>query len=98
LRMEGLGRASAAKAVLGVRPEDVQVVSPKDQGTSLTAPIYSFELTGENTLVNVRAGNQLLSARADKEFAGDFDQLVGIRISPKRVFLFDASSRGRIVF
>jgi multiple sugar transport system ATP-binding protein len=98
LRIEGLGRASAAKAVLGVRPEDVQVVGPKDEGRSLTAPIYSVELTGENTLVNVRAGNQLLSARADKEFAGDFDQLVGIRISPKRVFLFDASSRDRIDF
>jgi multiple sugar transport system ATP-binding protein len=98
LRIQGLGRACAPNAVLGVRPEDVQVVSAQDEGTSLTAPIYSVELTGENTLVNVRAGNRLLSARADKDFAGDFDQLVGLRISSKRVFLFDASSQNRVDF
>jgi multiple sugar transport system ATP-binding protein len=98
LRVAGLGRASSQKAVLGVRPEDVQVVGSTDEGRSLTAPIYSVELTGENTLVNVRAGDRLLSARADKDFAGDFDQLVGIRMSPKRVYLFDAASQKRIDF
>ncbi|HVK93034.1 MAG TPA: ABC transporter ATP-binding protein, partial [Mycoplana sp.] len=89
-RVDGLGRTTAAKAVLGVRPEDVHVIDAGAADRSLAAPIYSVELTGENTLVSVPAGNRLLAARADKDFAGDFDQMVGIRIPPKRTFLFDA--------
>jgi multiple sugar transport system ATP-binding protein len=98
LAVGGLGKASAAKAVLGVRPEDVKVVSAQDKEANLVAPIFSVELTGESTLVSVPAGNRLLSVRADKEFAGDFDQAVGIRVNPQRVFLFDATSQNRIDF
>jgi multiple sugar transport system ATP-binding protein len=97
-RVERLGTTTAAKAVLGVRPEDVHVVDAADEGKNLTVPIYSVELTGENTLVSVPVGNRLLAARADKDFAGDFDHVIGIRIPPKRVFLFDASSQKRIDF
>jgi multiple sugar transport system ATP-binding protein len=96
LRVPGLGKANAKRAVLGVRPEDAHVVAPNDANANLQAPIYSVELTGESTLVSVRTGDQLVSLRADKEFAGDFDQQVGVRISPQRAFLFDAESRARI--
>jgi multiple sugar transport system ATP-binding protein len=98
LRVEGLGRVSAARAVLGVRPEDVKVVGPRDEEANLVAPIYSVELTGESTLVSVHAGDRLLSMRADKDYAGDFDQEVGVRVSTQRVFLFDAESQNRIDF
>ncbi len=45
LRIAGLGRANIARAVMGVRPEDVHVVSAKDETVNLVAPIYSAELT-----------------------------------------------------
>ncbi len=95
-RVGGLGKANARKAVLGVRPEDAHAVAPNAANSSLTAPIYSVELTGESTLVSVQAGDQLISLRADKEFAGDFDQQIGVAVSPQRVFLFDAESQARI--
>ena len=83
--------------MLGVRPEDVQVVGAKDAGANLAAPIYSVELTGESTLVSVHAGDRLLTMRADKNFAGDFDQMIGVRTTPERLFLFDRASERRIL-
>jgi multiple sugar transport system ATP-binding protein len=96
IRVAGLGKASARKAVLGVRPEDAHAVTPNASNASLTAPIYSVELTGENTLISVRAGDQIFSLRADKEFAGDFDQPIGVAVPQQRAFLFDAESQARI--
>jgi len=98
IRVGGLGRANVMRAVMGVRPEDVQVLAGNHGDANATAPIYSVELTGESTLVSVRAGDHLLTMRADKNFAGDFDQMVGVRIAPDRVFLFDRESENRVDF
>ncbi len=98
LKVKGLGRANVPRAVLGVRPEDVHVVAPRDSGASMTAPIYSAELTGESTLVSVRAGRQLLSMRADKNFAGQIDQRIGVKVAAGRAFLFDGESHNRVDF
>jgi len=98
LRVEGFNHANVARAVLGVRPEDIHVVGAKDSGINLAAPIYSVELTGESTFVSVHAGDRLLIMRADKNFDGDFDQMVGIKASPDRVFLFDRQTSNRVDF
>ncbi len=98
IRVEGFGRAVAKDAVLGIRSEDVAVVAPNAANANLTAPIYSVELTGESTHVTVRAGGRLMTVRADKEFAGEIDQDVGVHVAPQRAFLFDAASEKRIDF
>jgi multiple sugar transport system ATP-binding protein len=96
LRVEGLDRTNVAHAVMGVRPEDVHVVGARDEGVNLAAPIYSVELTGESTLVSIHVGNGLLTMRADKNFSGDFDQMIGVKASPDRVFLFDSQTQKRV--
>jgi multiple sugar transport system ATP-binding protein len=98
LRVEGLGRANVAKAVLGVRPEDAEVVDAKAAGANLVAPIYSSEMTGESTLVSVSTGGGLMTVRADKNYAGDIDQKIGVRIDAGRAFLFDRESQNRVDF
>ena len=95
-RVEGLNGANLAHAVLGVRPEDVQAVDVTGEGVNLVAPIYSVELTGESTLVSIHAGDRLVTMRADKNFSGDFDQMIGVKASPGRVFLFDAQTQKRV--
>jgi multiple sugar transport system ATP-binding protein len=96
LRVEGFKNATVPKAVIGVRPEDVKAVGAKEQGINLAAPIYSVELTGESTLVSVHAGEQLVTMRADKNFTGDFDQMIGVMANADRVFLFDQQSQARV--
>jgi multiple sugar transport system ATP-binding protein len=98
IRVGGLGCANVTRAVMGTRPEDVQVLAGKHAEANVIAPIYSVELTGESTLVSVRAGDNLLTMRADKNFIGDFDQLVSVRIMPERVFLFDRETQDRVDF
>ena len=98
VRIGGLGNANVAEAVLGIRPEDASVLPPGSRQANVTAPIYSVELTGESTFVTVRAGGALLVVRADKNFVGDFDEIVNIGIAPERAFLFDRRSRNRVDF
>lgn len=97
-RVEGLGRANVSRAVLGIRPEDVHVAEVKNAGVNLVAPIYSVELTGESTLVSLRMEGQLMTLRADKNFAGQIDQQIGVKVVADRAFLFDGESQNRVDF
>jgi multiple sugar transport system ATP-binding protein len=98
LRVGGLGRANIERAVMGVRPEDVTVLMDGTAERNLTAPVYSAELTGDSTLVSVRIGENLLTMRTDRNFRGDFDQLIGVRIPADRVYLFDQETQKRVDF
>jgi multiple sugar transport system ATP-binding protein len=98
VRVDGLGSANVASAVLGARPEDIHVLPAESAKANIVSPIYSVELTGESTLVTLRAGAALLTVRADKNFVGDFDQMVGVGFAPERVFLFDRQSQDRVDF
>ncbi|ASY65406.1 Glycerol-3-phosphate ABC transporter, ATP-binding protein UgpC (plasmid) [Sinorhizobium sojae CCBAU 05684] len=98
LRVGGAGRFDVRRAVLGARPEDIQVTSAEDPDVNLVAPIYSVELTGENTLVSLQLGGELITLRADKNFAGQIDQPVGVKIATDRMFLFDAETERRVYF
>jgi multiple sugar transport system ATP-binding protein len=98
LRVGGLGRANIERAVMGVRPEDVTVLMDGTAERNLTAPVYSAELTGDSTLVSVRIGENLLTMRTDRNFRGDFDQLIGVRIPADRVHLFDQETQKRVDF
>lgn len=98
LRVGGIGRANLSRAVLGVRPEDVHPANPSDADVNLVAPIYSVELTGENTLVSLRLGGQLMTLRADKNFTGQIDQQIGVKVAIDRVFLFNGETQDRVDF
>jgi multiple sugar transport system ATP-binding protein len=95
-RVGGFDRTNISQAVLGVRPEDVLVADADDADVNLVAPIYSVELTGENTLVSMRLGGQLMTLRADKNFNGQIDQEIGIKVASDRVFLFNGETQARV--
>jgi multiple sugar transport system ATP-binding protein len=98
LRVGDIGRANFSRAVLGVRPEDVHPAEAGDLDVNLVASIYSVELTGENTLVSLRLGGQLMTLRADKNFTGQIDQQIGVKVATDRVFLFNGETQDRVDF
>ncbi|QPB19698.1 sn-glycerol-3-phosphate ABC transporter ATP-binding protein UgpC [Rhizobium sp. 007] len=98
LRVSGIGRADVPRAVLGVRPEDIHATEVGDTDVNLVAPIYSVELTGENTLVSLRLGGQPMTLRADKNFSGQIDQQIGVKVATDRVFLFNGETEDRVDF
>jgi multiple sugar transport system ATP-binding protein len=80
--------------VLGVRPEDVQLC-PEGRG-DVQAPVFSFELTGDATLVTLRVGTHFLTARGSKDTRCPIGTMVSMRLPPDACFLFDAASQNRL--
>ena len=94
VRVGGVGGGTHASAILGVRPEDLSLVS--GDGAHFSAPIYSVELTGEATLVTVRLDEDFIAIRTDKNFGGRIDDSVDVRVATGRTFLFDSATEQRI--
>jgi multiple sugar transport system ATP-binding protein len=82
------------KAILGARPEDCAVVAP-GQG-HLAAGIYTVELIGDHTLVTAKAGQDFITVKAPKDFAGNTGEMVGITLTRDRLFVFDAATGARV--
>lgn len=96
VRVTGLKFASQANCILGVRPEDVSILN-KGKG-HVTAPLYSLEPTGDQTLVAVKNGEQMLVARAARNFRAEIDSPVILSFDLDRVFIFDGTTGDRIRF
>jgi multiple sugar transport system ATP-binding protein len=87
------GKATG-KVTFGIRPEDVSVAA-KGKG-HVNALLYSLEPTGDQTLVSVRLGEQLLVARADRDFRQAIDTPISLNFDVSRAYLFDGTTGDRI--
>ena len=90
--LTGLG--DCQQATLGVRPEDLELTQ-SENGTC-SGSVYSFELTGESTLVTVQLGDDLLTVRGPKEFRIGIDEAVGVRLVSEKCYLFDSATKQRL--
>ena len=91
-----LTRGDHEQCVLGIRPEDMEITRP---GYGIfSAKVYSFELTGESTLITVILGNERIIVRGPKDYRVEIDEQVGILLNPETCFLFDSETRQRIRF
>ena len=81
------------KVTLGFRAEDATVVA---QGGQITAPLYTIELLGDATMLTVRAGGQLVSVKAHKEYRAEIGDIVSFNIPAEICHAFDQESGERI--
>ncbi len=94
VRVTGLDYAPQENCIIGVRPEDVSILS-KGKG-HVTAPLYSLEPTGDQTLVAAKNGDQMLIARAGRNFRAAIDSPIIMQFDLERVFIFDGKTGERI--
>ena len=80
--------------VLGTRADDIDITEAHEGDLNL--PIYSFENTGENTLLTVQLGAQRIIARGERHLRKDQGDRIGIRLNPGHIYLFDAETGIRI--
>ena len=80
--------------VLGARADDIDITEAGNG--DLDVPIYSFENTGENTLLTVQLGAQRIIARGERHLRKDQGGRIGIRLNPGHIYLFDAETGIRI--
>lgn len=78
---------------LGFRAEDAEVI---EHSGDVNSNIYTLELLGDATMVSVRLGGALVSAKADKTFRAKIGDAISIRIQPQHCHLFHAETGGRI--
>jgi multiple sugar transport system ATP-binding protein len=81
-------------AVLGVRPEDCSIASV--QKGDLPAEIYTTELIGDHTLVTVKAGQDMLTVKAAKDFFAKSGEKVGVMLPKDKLFVFNADDGVRV--
>ncbi|MBV6659210.1 MAG: ABC transporter ATP-binding protein [Devosiaceae bacterium] len=88
------GYADTAYATLGFRPEDCTVVE-KGAG-QLDAPVYTFEMTGDQSLVTFRAGDKSLVVKMPNDFEVAADETAGISLPTSSACFFDQATGLRI--
>ena len=92
VRIAGLPELTSGPVTLGYRAEDAGL---SDDG-AITAPIYSLELLGDATMVTFRAGGELVSVKAPKDFRAEIGDTVSAHIPPEACHLFDAKTGERL--
>ncbi|UCE51343.1 MAG: ABC transporter ATP-binding protein [Desulfobacterales bacterium] len=95
-RIQKVGKGSHGDVILGVRPEDMKMVVSGQ--SHLEAILYSVELTGDQTIVTAKLGDDYFTVREDKEYEEAIDQHVKIWVDASKVFLFESSTGKRIRF
>jgi multiple sugar transport system ATP-binding protein len=92
----GALRRSGRKVILGVRPENLQVVLPGqsvDPRSVISARVEMVELLGGEALVHLSSGGAELTARLPAPLPATEGEL---RLTPTNIHLFDAETRDRL--
>ena len=80
--------------ILGIRPEDMSIVEGSE--FDFEASLYSIELTGDQTIVTLKSGTDLITIREDKEYENELNQNVKIKINSENIYFFESNSGERI--
>ena len=81
-------RANADQLTIGIRPEDIRVLTEPQDG-AIPATVYVTELMGNETFVFLSVGHNRLIARAPAEFRADVESPVWLRIASEKAHFFD---------
>ncbi len=79
--------------VLGQRPEDL-VACPPEEG-DLTGMVYSSELLGDSTLINVKLDSGLVAIKAAPEAGRPMNSAVGLRFDRSKLHWFEPDTGAR---
>lgn len=80
---------------VGVRPEDIAVVEAGRPG-ALNGEVYVVEPMGNETLVDVRVGDERLTLRASRGFTASIGSAVGVTFDAADACFFDSTGVTRV--
>ena len=89
-----LYRRAACRAAnvdaIGIRPEDLRLVASGTAG-ALGAEVYVVEPMGNETLVDLRIGEERLTARAARGFTAPIGSTIGVIFDPANACFFNSA-------
>jgi multiple sugar transport system ATP-binding protein len=80
---------AAGVSEVGIRPEDLSLVDP-GKG-AFAAEVYVVEPMGNETLVDLRVGEERLTVRTRRGFTAPIGSTIGVTFDPANASFFDAS-------
>ncbi|MEY4283563.1 MAG: hypothetical protein RL111_238 [Pseudomonadota bacterium] len=80
--------------VMGIRAEDVVLARPGQ--THFSAEVFTFELLGDASLVNIKLADQVFSIKVSKDVRLARGDLVDVHLPQDRLYWFDADSGERV--
>lgn len=83
--------APGRRITVGVRPEDLTVAEEAGTG-AIAGRIHSFQLLGNEILVQVKVGSEVVTLRTPGDTDWDLDREVRLWVEPRKVLVFDAAS------
>ena len=94
----GLKDGNWTDVALGVRAEDVRVVSAESPNMpgSFEATVQLLEPIGSDTFVELAAGPATIVARVNPDLPLEINQLVRAEMAPARIHLFERGEGNRI--
>ena len=93
IRVPGVSAIPDGRVTLGFRAEDAQIV---ESGGEVHAPVYSFELLGDASMVTVRSGGSTILIKTDKDYQALIGEPVHASVPATICHFFDAVSGERI--
>ncbi len=90
------GEVSDGKAILGVRPEHIEVVNAPEAGKTLEAHLDIIEPLGSNTLLWFNVGGVVVSALVPAEQEYKRGQNYNLQLQVNKASLFDSASEQRL--
>lgn len=78
---------------LGFRAEDAGIADAEGE---ISAPLYTIELLGDATMLTVRAGGELVSVKAHKDFRAEIGDNVSFRVPVAACHLFHHETGERL--
>jgi ABC-type sugar transport system ATPase subunit len=79
---------SAENLVLGIRPEDVKIHTRPDAGDLVQAEVYVTEPLGNETIVDVKMGENVIKVLSEADFAVESGQKIWLEINSMKIHLF----------
>jgi multiple sugar transport system ATP-binding protein len=81
--------------VLGIRPEDVHIVSEREPG-ALRAAVYAVEPLGDRYIYDLQLGGYVIKVKAPPSCILEAGRPAWALFDPARVHLFNAGTNNRI--
>ena len=86
------GSIEEGKITLGMRPEDIKIYSAKPKESAVKAEVYVTEPLGNETIVDVKIGDDVIKVLTGSHFSGKAGDAIWITINVHKLHLFHEGS------
>ena len=93
VKIGNLKQKHSGDIMLGFRPEDCIVGGQKPHISGL---VYGVEPTGDITYLSLKAGENVVEVKADRNYRAELDTVQNVTVDESRLFFFDMGTGDRL--